>query len=169
MILTVRRPTFATLLFGLGVAVVVPAESQNRRGLTVRVTTGEPGGAVVGVLRGIGDSVLTVDSVAIPLSAVRRVEVYRGIGGHAGAGALIGAAVGLVGGFVIGSNTEGSAGVSQGTLGAMIATPILALFGCAVGAIAPPARWSVVPLEDLRPSGTARAWRPVRLGVVFAF
>jgi hypothetical protein len=128
------------------------ATAQYRPGLTVRVTTRAPSQPVVGLLRGSDSSSITVDSAAVPYAAISRVEVYRGIGGRGGTGAMIGAAAGFLVGFAIGTAKGASPDAQWGLIGGIVGAPILGLVGLAVGAAFPVERWDEVPLDQLRGS-----------------
>lgn len=103
-----------------------------------------------------GDTlVVTADStVSVPVTAVTRLEVFRGRSGHAWTGAVIGAGAGAAVGTVTAVLVCESAWctVDGGVIMAGLGIGILSggLAGAGVGALIKSDRWEDVPLDRLR-------------------
>lgn len=143
-----------------------------------RVRVSAPGvveGQVVGTIEKLSPDtcVLQVEDqlwpVVLPLASVTRLEVSRGSGSKTGLGILIGAGVGFLGGYLIGTQSslcEECGGSSSGKTGLAFGT-FLGLLGAAaggeLGAKNRVERWEDVPIERLRVS--IRMYRASALGI----
>lgn len=134
------------VVFALFLGMVYPlntAAHDLRSGDRVRLRTADGGGRqLIGTVVSIDDSSLVLRSdppnqtTAIPLTSVTRLDRSAGTKGHAMAGALIGAAAGLVVGIATreSSQTEGTqfGGASDAS---GLATVLLVMAGGGVGAL----------------------------------
>lgn len=125
-------------------------------------------GRIEGRVHSVGPDTLVLEGtqmLALPVSAITDIRIYRGTRGHAGTGALIGAGVlgaaGLVAGFSLQSSQtclidigfgSGKCEYSTGEVLAFagISAAIGAGLGAIVGALVRTDRWDDVPVRSLR-------------------
>lgn len=127
----------------------------------VRATFGRPASTVTErlltvdvdalVVRPLPSGVETGDEYRIDLTALHRLEVSRGTRSHAGRGALIGGAIGLLNGVVatsIGRSSGGEEGLSSGQafllFGGVCAAPGAGT-GALIGSRVKTQQWEAVP------------------------
>ena len=138
-----------------GQYIAQPAQSDPR----VRVTMQVPAGLeYVGTLESWDTESLSLSVPEGPperleLSEVAKVEVSRGMKGHAGIGAAIGTAVGLVGGYVVGfrsgDHEDDFVGDTRGLI-VMISMIGGAALGAVTGALIRTEKWQSMAIPDIR-------------------
>ena len=131
-------------------------------GARVRVTAPDLGiNKYTGVLEGVVGDTLAVDTLRLPLASVTRFEVHRGRKSRVGRGALIGAAVGVGSGAILGAVALSGycapdpCPVEAAAYGALYLVLPGLLVGTVVGALSKTDRWEAVPLDRIRVSLTS--------------
>jgi hypothetical protein len=161
---TVRYLAIAqlTLLLVASPGLLAQESIAIERGQTIRVTVPELGIRLqVGEFEAVDGGMLVLSApdstLHYPLSAVSRLEVYRGRESHPWRGAGIGFLTGYATGFLVwlagvegcyeGASTVSCAAVLGGGAGAIAGTLIGAFVG---GVLVKTARWDEVPLDGVR-------------------
>lgn len=149
---------FCLIVLTVGTGVTALAQDVSLLHHRVRVTTAADSAQqetrYAGLVTALANDTLTLVRKgvvrAVPLPAVRRLEVSRGRRGYARTGALIGAGLGVVAGLAAVGADDGQGSTGAGIVVVPLGAALYGGVGALIGTFVRRERWEVVPLDPFR-------------------